>query len=89
MTVVSVHLYYPHSVNNQPVLLPETLFLSRCAVRPASAIASSQTPECRQNSHMIITEQSLVFLRRYDQSSVLLLSDSVCEKDAGLSRLMG
>ncbi len=59
-------------------------------MRPASAIASSQTPECRQNSHMIMTEESFIVLCvDMIKSSVLLLSDSVCEKDAGLSRLMG
>ncbi len=47
-------------VNNQPLLLQEMLFLSQCAVRPASAIASSQIPEWSQLSDMIITEQSFI-----------------------------
>ncbi len=80
-------------VNNQPLLLQEMLFLSQCAVRPASAIASSQIPECSQLSDIIITEQSFIGLFCVNaiksNSSVLLLSDSVCEEDTEQSRIMG
>ncbi len=80
-------------VNNQPLLLQEMLFLSQCAVRPASAIASSQIPEWSQLSDIIITEQSFIVLFCVDtiesNSSLLLLSDSVCEEDTEQSRIMG
>ncbi len=80
-------------VNNQPLLSQEMLFLSQCAVRPASAIASSQIPEWIQLPDIIITEQSFIVLFCVDaiksNSSVLLQSDSVCEEDTEQSRIMG